>query len=171
MTRPVWFLDIDGVINSWPKPPEDTTWGFKNVEILGYSIWYAPELIEFIDQIHFSGGAEVRWLTTWEHRANDHFAPAVGLSNRFEVHENPYAWRFGDSGPGWWKADVVERFRQENPDTPIIWTDDDISYYQSFAGRALGPDAEAVVICPLSNEGLTAYHLDLISGFAADLHD
>lgn len=162
MAKPVWFLDIDGVINSWPKPPEQTDWEFKNVEILGYPIWYAPELIESIDRLHESGDVEVRWLTTWEHRANEAFAPGVGLRNRFEVHENP--WR--GFGPGWWKADVVENFRQSNPGTPIIWTDDDISLYQSFAGRAVGPEVDAMVICPISNEGLTAQHIDLISEFA-----
>jgi hypothetical protein len=165
--KPVWFLDIDGVINSWPKPPEDTGWEFKNVTILGYSIWYTPELIEWIDRLHESGDVEVRWLTTWEHRANDSFAPEVGFRNRFKVHENPHPHSYG-GGPGWWKADVVEMFRQSHPDTPIIWTDDDISFYQGFAGRALGPDADAVVICPVSNEGLTADHLDLIAEFAEE---
>src|SRR5689334_3933257 len=110
MSKIVWFLDIDGVINSFPAPPEVTDWKYENKIILGYSIWYAPELIKFIDDIHDSGKVEVRWLTTWEHRANENFAPEVGFRNRFEVEDRDYA--YGDFA--WWKADNVAKFRQKN---------------------------------------------------------
>jgi len=164
MSKIVWFLDIDGVINSFPTPPQVTQWNFQNKTILGYSIWYAPELIAFIDSVHESGQVEVRWLTTWEHRANDDFAPSVGFRNRFEVEERQHA--YGDYS--WWKADQVAKFRQANPDTAIIWSDDDILFYPEAVNRALSGAEEVLALCPATNEGLNQVSLDDIVEFIGD---
>ena len=81
MTSPIWFLDIDGVVNAagLDLPPhlvrtDATTAGTT------WPIHYSPQVVEFINMVHRGGLAEVRWLTTWGQDARMSFAlvePAV----------------------------------------------------------------------------------------------
>lgn len=119
MTTPVWFLDIDGVVNAagLDLPPhlvrtDATTAGTT------WPIHYSPDVIEFINMIHRAGLAEVRWLTTWGQDARTSFAPAVGLDEFF-------AYDMYDSD-GWWKAEIVAASVVVDERRPVIWTDDDL---------------------------------------------
>ncbi len=118
MSRPIWFLDIDGVINALESDHDDrfvsTTAWTQDIE---WPIRYRPSVVDFINEVHRAGLVEIRWLTTWEHDAGKSLAPAVGLDdfNAYLMTDNAL----------WWKADIVaQSMRKEG--RPIIWTDDEI---------------------------------------------
>lgn len=157
--KPVWFLDIDGVINSWPTPPEESPWEFQKKYINGYPIWWANEVVEFINATH-SDRAEIQWLTTWETDANVHFAPGVGITHRFEVQPRTY-----EGWDRWWKAERMQMFREANPDTPIIWTDDEIYDYLEVRSVKALVGENALVINPWHYMGLTSESLKMIDEF------
>ena len=121
MSIPIWFLDIDGVVNAISDaiPP-----GYRRTTALtmgrGWRIVYSPDVVDFINFAHRQRLAEVRWLTTWEQDAHRELAPTVGL-DAFPAYDIPDA----DSPSGWWKADVVALSVAEEK-RPIIWTDDDL---------------------------------------------
>lgn len=163
MSKVTWFLDIDGVLNSFPDPPTNGELEWKNKRIAGFSIWYSPTVIDFINAAVDSELVEVVWLTTWEHMANHDFAPAVGLNGPFEVKARD---KLFDS-ESWWKADHIKQWRNNNPDAPLIWTDDDITFF-------LGNDKESVfevagrnsmVVCPFTSVGLDSHALEKIGHF------
>lgn len=119
MSKPIWLLDVDGVIGpfgrpEWPDEPVD-------IRVWGMPFGYSPMLIQAINML--SAYVEVRWLTSWEHAAADHLAPALGLPG-FPVQE-----RSGLQGKEWasdglhWKA--VEAMCAIDEHRPVIWTDDD----------------------------------------------
>lgn len=152
--RPIWFLDIDGVINALdPRPGLLAT----TAETAGreWPIHYSPEVVDFINLCHRSGVVEVRWLTTWEQDAHRSLAPAVGL-DAFPAYNIPDE----DSPSDWWKADIVARVRAEEG-RPFIWTDDDLT-----SAEVSDPAYSCnLLIAPLTETGLTSDHLRAVSDF------
>jgi hypothetical protein len=65
--RPVWLLDVDGVINvdkpgkAWSEAPFHAT-VFADVD---FKLRWSPSLVRWISHLHSSGRVEVRWCTTW----------------------------------------------------------------------------------------------------------
>ena len=94
---PIWFLDIDGVVNALTDgiPP-----GYRRTTAItmgrGWRIVYSPEAVEYINTVHREGLVEVRWLTTWEQDAHRELAHKVGL-DAFSAYDMPDA----DSPSGW----------------------------------------------------------------------
>lgn len=165
MPQTVWFLDVDGVINAIPQRGEE--WKYESFRAKAYNgeftITYAPELITFIKFIHESGIAEVRWLTTWGDEANTELCGKLGLP-QFEVAG------YRDYGDRWWKWVQLADWAEKNPDTPIIWTDDDIQF-DSTARRWVDFESKTRPILALSPEttvGLTRDHVARIAKFASD---
>jgi hypothetical protein len=120
-STPIWFLDIDGVVNAIADgiPP-----GYQRTTAItlgrGWRIVYSPEVVDFINLANREGFAEVRWLTTWEQDTHRSLAPKVGL-DAFPAYDIPDA----DSTSGWWKADVVAASIKEEG-RAFVWTDDDL---------------------------------------------
>lgn len=157
MTVPIWFLDIDGVVNAagLDLPPhlvrtDATTAGTT------WPIHYSPEVIEFINTVHRSGLAEIRWLTTWEQDARTSFAPAVGLDEflAYDMYD----------GDGWWKAEIVAASVADEK-RPIIWTDDDITA-SDVADFPDSAQVQPLLVPPATEIGLTSSDLRRILGFA-----
>lgn len=65
-SRPVWLLDVDGVLNApragWSRAPR-AGWatGFGQ----RWRMQWEPAVIEQIRTWHVNGAVEVRWCTTW----------------------------------------------------------------------------------------------------------
>lgn len=164
---PVWFLDIDGVINSYPAPKAHMVkkYGeYRHEEILGYPIWYSPDVVSFINQVNALEMVEVVWLTTWVQRALTDFAPVVGL--------DPFPCitsREGSDFPflqDWWKWNRVKDFLQFNEaNRPVVWTDDDLSRPIKANFRARFPETPACLVTPQSCPGLRTEDLDRILEF------
>ncbi|NRQ50414.1 hypothetical protein [Aeromicrobium stalagmiti] len=159
MSTPIWFLDIDGVVNAagTDLPPhlartEATTAG------TAWPIHYSPDVIEFINMVHRAGFAEVRWLTTWSQDARTSLAPAVGLDDftAYEMYDSD----------GWWKAEVVATSVKDER-RPIIWTDDDITDIDIAWFRS-SVEVPSMVIAPATEQGLTSAELRKIANFMAN---
>lgn len=159
----VWFLDIDGVLNAFPNPPTNGEFEWKFKHIAGYPIWYAPAVIDFINAAVDSGLVEVRWLTTWEHMANEEFGPEVGIKHKFEVEVSPDGiHRRNAGGVYWWKADRIHKYKLANLGDILIWTDDDIWYNFEDQSWTEITGIDALVICPHTSVGLRQQDLEKI---------
>lgn len=137
MSNPLFFLDIDGVVNvlhgKLQKHGHWTEWEKVKIpafnksinEVVEYPITYSPQLIEQINEL--SRKVEIRWLTDWEGEAFTSFAPHVGLLP-FAVAErlpSDGEVRLGNFSRRWWKLDVIRR-SIETEKRSILWCDDSI---------------------------------------------
>lgn len=193
MTKPVWFLDIDGVLNVIPsasKRNSDTAPHFKvwknwhpvtdvtvpnKVGFATYPIRVSPDLIDNVNAI--SENVDIHWLTTWKNLAPTIFAPTFGVKD-FPVadaygSESPFGSRYAYGNLPefrWWKLNAVIKDMEVNA-RPVIWTDDDISsstsgsYVKSIA-RDL--DIPILVIPPFDAKGIEPWHIDRIKEFVAE---
>jgi hypothetical protein len=162
--RPVWFLDIDGVINAITYAcPEGFEEGSASPgEPHGsYPIHWNPYIIEAINEMHDKGWVEVQWLTTWGSGANGELRELVGLQEFTVAAEPPlYAWgsynknsyTTMDDRPSWWKHAVVQDFHAKNPSRKIVWTDDDLAFEKEASNWVKGK--KILAIAPRQAESL-----------------
>ena len=185
--RPVWLLDIDGVINAvsrnfpthvWPEE----VWQQKRIaNAMGnFPITWAQPVIDFLRDTHERGRAEIRWHTTWQEEAQL-VADLTGLPV-FPVADAPEfrngsadaaAWIAAGGRPGrepWWKLGAAMRV-VEQEGRSLVWTDDDIGDALWGADRInVGTDgAPALLVCPDHRTGLIRRDLDVIDTFLHDL--
>lgn len=97
---PLVLLDVDGVLNALglPGPGDDRQWRSGSAQALGrhWPIRYAPAVVDRIVGWVADGWAEVAWLTTWGHDANDSLRLLLGMP------ELPVAGTHDDAeGPVW----------------------------------------------------------------------
>ena len=165
MPQTVWFLDVDGVINAIPQQGEEWKYeSFRAKALNGeFLITFAPELMTFIRFMHESGIVEVRWLTTWGDEANTELCERLGLP-QFEVAA------LRNHGDRWWKWVYLADWADANPDTPFIWTDDDIHYdhtAMSWLDHLEAKEKRPLLsISPETTVGLTRDHMAQIARFA-----
>ena len=165
MKPPIWFLDIDGVINSIGVPMPDSGVNPNSYEKIDVSMtngvtWpivYSRTLVGFINELNRTGLVEVHWLTTWQQEARLAFAPAVGLDRFFAYDE------VLDLRTTCWKEAVV-RETLASTDRPYLWTDDDL---ERPIREAMMRDfsRDCLMIRPSFNPGLNDEHLDDIRSF------
>lgn len=171
--KPIWFLDIDGVINV-PPPYSDN--GPDNNEIqyathpewtkvmIGvYPIMYAHRVVDFINRMHRSGLIRVEWLTSWNQTAVTDFAPAVGL-DVFPVADSKGS-EFIYPVENWWKYKAVEAVAGSRD---FIWTDDDLrtGFAESLERKNREAGLESLVLAPHPSRGLNHLHLKSIEEFS-----
>ncbi len=161
--RPLILLDIDGVINAngrkskyWKdtKIIEKLEAIYPGNERKEFRIVYSPSVIEKINS--WSSVAEIKWLTTWDDRADRYLAPALGL-NRFDVaRENESVF----------KLDAVVQNCAENPERLVIWIDDDLTSFKNdnqFDERykkGVFKRKNTVLVSPVN--GLIKEHIDFV---------
>lgn len=180
--RPLWLLDVDGVLNAATAAPAESVWpqwrtGWATALSSTWPITWAPAVVAAISRAHTSGAADIRWLTTWQDAANASLAPLLGLPLL------PVARRVGEleAGPGphgylggrarardrWWKLGVARDLLDPQPYRPLVWTDDDLVWERDaneWAARRPGP---TLLIAPATDTGLTAEDLAVIEEFCA----
>lgn len=169
--KPIWLLDIDGVINArvngihriWPddEPIVTEAQGLDR----GWRIVTAPAVRDYIVKIHELELAEIQWHTTWQDQANN-------VSDVLELPHFPVCsapeyteWSPGKRKHDWWKVPAVARVLISG--RPLIWTDDDIDYDEGVL-RTLEldyPDTPRLALCPSSGEGLGPKDLKKIDAF------
>lgn len=169
--KPVWLLDIDGVINANPyqKPTHvwpEGDWIETQVADSNGRKWpfmTAAPVIDFIQDVVWQDKAEVIWLTTWQ---ND----AQKVAAEFRVPElavvtNPMDKRHRVSWiHTWWK--LQEALAIADWGRPIIWTDDDIGLeVRGFWKDRIRDKINSLLISPNGNEGLHPKHLARIEEF------
>lgn len=188
MPKPVWFMDVDGVINVIPSAanrnrigaPHFRVWRnwhpVTDVEVDGnaYPIRVSSDLVDHINDI--SNIADIEWLTTWTDAAPTIFAPTFGISD-FPVanargSDSPYSptWNAKGIEYRWWKLNAVIADMEANT-RPVIWTDDDImtKYSGNYVkGLAKDMNIPILVISPYDAKGIERYHIEKIRAFIAD---
>lgn len=162
MSTPIWLLDVDGVLNAVSKEGDRTAWkdwqkGYAHAGGTEWPILFSPSVTGFIERMHAAGRVEVRWLTTWEDDANGELRELLGFTKEFEV-----AGRRGFGSSRWWKFDAAQRVRENEPDRPLIWTDDDLGFEREAASWA---SRHGLGITPQTHLGLTPKHLRMITDF------
>lgn len=153
----LFLLDVDGVVNAvpiWgPREPQKCPWpnGWEtcvaNFHGEAFNITFARDLTNALLDIHQSGLAEVRWLTTWENQANVHLAEHFGFPH-FKVVGAP---TYGDGG--WWKFPLAKSLAETCKGT-VVWADDDLRHDEP--ARTWATEADNVLtLIPHPRAGLT----------------
>jgi len=170
--KPIWLLDIDGVINANPyvKPThvwDESFWLEAVVRDRNERTWpfmVSTAVINFIKDAVREDKVHVKWLTTWQkdaHRVSSRF----GLPY-FDVIENPMEKGTRASFyKSWWKLTEAITVATGHPGTPIIWTDDDLDHDSKDWFHEACPETDALLISPAGNEGLAPNHLAKINAF------
>ena len=149
---PVVALDVDGVFRPLPKRSEledhDSRFFERKVTLTrdnyptlfhGQPDWpesgelvidllFAREARELVQKLH-DEGFELVWATTWQHAANDYFAPVLGLPELpvAVVSDPPKApGRRYSSSPEWKSHQLADAF----PGRPLLWLDDNQPWRQ-----------------------------------------
>lgn len=89
--RPLLYLDIDGVLN--PLSPADPE-RFTRHTVEGLTVNISPDHAAWLREL--AGGYEMVWATTWEHHANEHVGPLLGLPELPVVEFSTYRRRPDD---------------------------------------------------------------------------
>jgi len=172
--RPVWLLDVDGVLNAcssrgcrsvWPQE----CWHRHLVADLDGRKWpilVADPIVSYLRAVHANGDAEIRWHTSWQHSAPQRLAPALGLPDWplavAPEHHDPAE----HTTHGWWKLGAVARVLDEEG-RRLVWTDDDISFGAQLTGAVgeLLRRPGALAVTPRSTIGLTLKNLLAVDAF------
>lgn len=181
MSPPLWFLDVDGVVNAVTRYPDRGVWpDFQRIEARAsgtlWPIWFSPTVIEFLARTHLAGRAELRWLTTWEHEANLDLREKLGLADlgvpalKVAGVADPCACRGEGDSPGqvrhglqgWWKRCAVEAVLADDP-RPFIWTDDDLRIERH--AREWARSQGGLPLAPFPTLGLAPHDLQAITEF------
>jgi len=150
--KPVILLDVDHVINMVGANSCLNSWSDKKSTIVnGYKIQYSPTVVEKINK--WNTVAEVRWLTTWNERAQSMLAPELKLDH-FGLARDPAL--------GLGKQQAAEKTAEEvGPDGLIIWIDDELSNWVKYYAHAeIYHRQNTVLVSP--GDGLRPEHIDYI---------
>lgn len=149
--RPVWFLDVDGVVSPYgingPWSGETLLSGATDTDL---AVPYRPDVLAAVQRVHLAGWAEIRWLTTWDEDA---------LSDWGRIGFGPFAMAPRPSGGdrSLWKFRVVAAWLSKDPGRRAVWTDDDaVQHLRSFDPTRL------LVIAPDHAVGLTHRHVEAV---------
>ncbi len=163
--RPVWLLDVDGVLNAvkpgrvWKAAPFHAT---VTVDV-GYRLRWAPGLVKRIRGLHAEGVVEIRWCTSW-----CPYASAVELALNMP-RDLPRALTDGqcemfgrqlDAAKAGAALGVWDEGRR------LVWTDDTAVAAAAGLHDQLTAGGRGLLIAPDSRFGLTPQHMDRIEDFA-----
>lgn len=179
--KPVWLLDVDGVINACTFPhfpdtfPKDT-WRLEMVAPgdphmyaapgPAYPIRFSTEVVDFIN--HMADIVDIRWHTTWQDSAITHLSPALGIRTDIPVMiANEF--RNTNHNKYWWKMPAALRVVNDEERT-LIWTDDDLSgsEIRHFSENIAWDNTKHLLITPDTVAGLTPANLERIEEFAQE---
>ncbi len=170
--KPLWLLDIDGVVNALSYQPVAGIWGGEDwlrrtvvTAIEGRGVMRLPILaarpvLDFVTRIHEDGLAEIRWHSTWRDSAVTAFAPTLGLPTSIPISVAPewLNWR----ATTWWKPAAVERALAAS--RRVVWTDDHIGGFPDLTA-AIAQSENALLISPNPLCGLEPEHLAQVESF------
>jgi hypothetical protein len=157
--KPYLFIDVDGVLN-----PERNTRLFDRYEILGFIVFLRPAHGKHL--LGLQEYYELVWATSWEHLANEHIGPKIGLPELPVVEfGNKYPTARMGKNPMIKTAKVMKYANGR----PFAWIDDDIM----SADRAFLIDNDCHCF-PLEinpNTGLTAADIAMLKIWGKEQHD
>ncbi|MBO3089486.1 HAD domain-containing protein [Cellulomonas dongxiuzhuiae] len=166
---PVWFLDVDGVINI---DTDASLEGTNVVELVvrGWpvTIRYRPAVVSRINALQRSGMVEVVWLTTWHQDAVDVLSPAIGLdpfSVADERSDGPSLAAHPENALGltWWKEAAARVHLMQRRSSAFVWTDDELAVGRTEV-HSWAPGRK-LLLAPEPHLGLTVADLSAIEAF------
>lgn len=160
MNRPVWLLDVDGVLNAtrpgWGAAPRNgTAYGGGHP----YQVRWAPALITRIRALRDS--VTLRWCTTW-------CADADQIERLFTLPRLERAWTDPISHTEAPAAKLAAARTVLAQGHRLIWTDDDAVPTSGPIHDELVATGRALLIAPLPTRGLQPDHLDTIETFLSE---
>jgi hypothetical protein len=176
--RPVWLLDIDGVVNAISVDPDPAVWpadcwvrAAATCTGVEWPLLAAGPVLDFVRAVHRTGLAEIRWHTTWQHEA-------VGVSRALDLPEFPVqvapefrtVQAVGGATPvgaAWWKLPAAERVVAEEG-RALLWTDDDCEFQlDGWTGEehALRRTPSVLIVAPRTHVGLAPQDLRAMDAF------
>lgn len=163
--RPVWLLDVDGVLNA-----RDPGWdgrrasGWAEAGHGRFHITWAPGLVERMRELGQSPAVEIRWATTWVPWI-DQIEQLLGLPHWPAAYDGPYEGA-GPAVPTPWRKLDAAHAVLEDERRPLIWTDDDAipTDGDDFERLTIGRPS-ALLIRPAPHHGLQPDHLHAIEAF------
>ncbi|GGL53724.1 hypothetical protein [Planomonospora parontospora] len=159
MDRPVWLLDVDGVINAsrpgWGAAPRSgTAYSGSNA----YRMRWAPALLDRVRALHRAGDVEIRWCSTWCPDADqmERLFALPRLARAWSGHLSADAAAAAELAAA---RDVLARGRR------LIWTDDVEVPTSGPVHDELTGGGRALLIAPSPGRGLQPGHMAAIEAF------
>jgi hypothetical protein len=159
---PIWLLDVDGVINAtkpgWGAAPRKAT---AYAAGTGWTMRWAPALIDRIHQLRTAGLVEIHWCTTW-------CAYADQLERMWHLPPLTRAFTEDINGEEASQAKLAAARRVIADGRRLIWTDDVEVPKSGPLHDELTADGRALLIRPGGRRGLQSADLDAIELFAKE---
>lgn len=165
--RPLFFLDVDGPLNVFGAYPHSrihrvtVSCGFTGHQKIGLRLDDRhPAMLKTL-----TGVFDLVWATAWEHNANNHIAPLVGLPELPVVSwgDDMFTGRRGAGhGRVHWKT---VRLAEYADGRPFVWLDDESGPGDQgwFDDNGIG----GYCLTARPDTGLTEAHVASALGFAA----
>jgi Swiss Army Knife RNA repair-like protein len=158
-TRPILFVDVDGVISLFgfdlDRHPEGSLHWINGV--LHHISPLAGKLLLRLDD-HF----ELVWATGWEETANEYLPHLLGLPSELPCLSFDTYPSFGTAH---WKIAAIEGYA--GSERPVAWIDDSLDEScHGWAEERVGP---TMLIETRSEEGMRDEHADALIEWAGSL--
>jgi hypothetical protein len=163
VSQPQLLVDVDGVLNvlSLRQPGK----GFRRHVVHGFPLWLTLQHGQWLTELGVA--FEVVWATTWEHDANTHIAPRIGLAQVLPVIEFRHGRMRSRPAEGIWKRPDVERATQGRA---LAWLDDDFTAADfDWAARRTATQAPTLLLACDPLVGMTRQHVEEALAWAAEL--
>jgi HAD domain in Swiss Army Knife RNA repair proteins len=157
-TKPVLFVDVDGVISLFGFPAGLAPEGeFSWVNGVPHLIAPCGERLNRLAE-HF----ELVWATGWEETANEYLPHLLGLPGQLPWLTFDGRAQFGTAH---WKLEAIEEYA--GLERPVAWIDDCLSEEcVAWASNRPGP---TLLVPTRSDEGMTDAHVDQLIEWANSL--
>jgi hypothetical protein len=157
-TRPVLFVDVDGVISLFGFKPGSPPGAFHHIDGIVHCIGSdAGRRIKAL-----ASRFELVWATGWEEKANDYLPALLALDER----ELPYLTFDGRAvfGSAHWKVDAIDAYAG---DRPAAWIDDNLD--ETCFAWAEGRSAPTLLVETESAVGITDEDVERLLNFADEV--
>jgi hypothetical protein len=159
-TKPILFVDVDGVISLFGFAPDVGQLPGPLHWIDGVAHCIPPAVGERL--VRLAEDFELVWATGWEERANEHLPFLLGLPFK-DLPTLSFEGR-AMFGSAHWKVDAIDAYAGERP---AAWIDDNMNEECLFWAKRRSAPTLLVETTP--SEGLTDEHVEQLRSWAADI--
>lgn len=169
--KPFLLVDVDGVLNPYPRQPAAFPPGYTAFAIGVQQVWLWPAHGIWLHEL--AKWFELVWASTWEAETNSAIGARIGappgIPHLHFTHLDPQGWTWKlpavqgyvadrpvawlDDAPGWgaeaWAASRVAPTRLIRPDQHTGWTEEEFAELVDFGKRLrAGPGGDTRAVTP-----------------------